>query len=132
MRQKVAGLVKKSRSPLQEARGGEGASCVEKENKILKKVPECVLLSGGVAVEEGRRANHKCTRTATAQGSRTSASLRMDGALSELRRSSLQLSFFFEWGKRGGGSGGVASVSPEPHGAARTVGVSRSRASGFI
>lgn len=43
------------------------------------KVPECVVLSGGV--EESRSANHKCTRKATAQGSRKSASLRMEGAL---------------------------------------------------
>lgn len=46
---------------------------------MAKKVPEYVLLSSGA--EEGRCANHKCTRTATAQGSRKSASLRMDGAL---------------------------------------------------
>lgn len=32
-------------------------------------------------VVKGRCANHKCTRKATAQGSRMSASLRMDGAL---------------------------------------------------
>lgn len=80
---------------------------MSKKKIIKKKVPECVLLSGGVAVEEGRRANHKCTRTATAQGSRTSASLRMDGALSELSRSSLQLSFFF----LSGGSGAAAAAA---------------------
>lgn len=50
-----------------------------KRRVVAKKVPECVLLSSGV--EEGRCTNHKCTRTATAQGSRMSASLRMDGAL---------------------------------------------------
>lgn len=69
-----------------------------------KKVPECVLLSGGV--EEGRCANHKCTRTATAQGSRTSASLRMDGALHAAGGA-----FSF---------GGVEPL-PEPHGTARYV-----------
>lgn len=66
-----------------------------------------MLLSGGVAVEEGRRANHKCTRTATAQGSRTSASLRMDGALSELSRSSL-LAFF---GKESGAAAAALEAS---------------------
>lgn len=66
------------------------------------KVPVCMLLSSGV--EEGRCANHKCTRTATAQGSRMSASLRMDGALH-----SAGAAFSF----RG------AEPLPEPHGAVR-------------
>ena len=61
-----------------------------------------MLLSGGV--EEGRCANHKCTRTATAQGSRMSASLRMDGALH-----SAGAAFSFS---------GVKPL-PEPHGTAR-------------
>lgn len=65
---------------------GEG----ENRRLRLQKVPECVLLSGGL--EEGLCANHKCTRTATAQGSRMSASLRMDGALDFAQsRSSVQL-----------------------------------------
>lgn len=53
---------------------------------------------------KGRCANHKCTRKATAPGSRMSASLRMDGALHPAG---------------GGFSFGGAELLAEPHSTAR-------------
>lgn len=60
-------------------------------------------MSGSVV--KGRCANHKCTRKATAQGSRMTASLRMDGALQSAG---------------GDFSFSGAELLPEPHSTART------------